>query len=90
MKWLYSVQKATQRFLISKRYHRNRFFHGSLKPDPLPSSSLYSGLYYSTSTILNATESSCCRLAFQLRLFCCLNKYSNYTCISCTCIRCAL
>ncbi|KAM0051832.1 putative vinorine synthase [Helianthus debilis subsp. tardiflorus] len=62
MKWLYSVQKATQRFLISKRYHHNRFFHGSLKPDPLPSSSLYSGHYYSTSTILNATESSCGRL----------------------------
>ncbi|KAJ0610620.1 putative vinorine synthase [Helianthus annuus] len=65
MKWLSSVHKATQRFLNSQRYHlrggyRSRFFHASNpKPDQIrSSSSLYSGHYYSTSTILNVTESS--------------------------------
>ncbi|MFS7905068.1 putative vinorine synthase [Helianthus anomalus] len=69
MKWLSSVHKATQRFLNSQRYHlcrgyRSRFFHASNpKPDQIrSSSSLYSGHYYSTSTILNVTESSDRRL----------------------------
>ncbi|KAI3829436.1 hypothetical protein L1987_03560 [Smallanthus sonchifolius] len=68
MKWLFSAHKATQRFLNSQRYHlhvgsRHRFFHASnpigwSKPDQMWASCLYSTHYYSTSTILNATESS--------------------------------
>ncbi|XP_076946670.1 epi-neemfruitin B 7-O-acetyltransferse L7AT-like [Bidens hawaiensis] len=46
MKWLFPVHKATQRFLNSQQYHQTR------------SSYLYSGQFYSTSRIINASESA--------------------------------
>ncbi|XP_076882771.1 epi-neemfruitin B 7-O-acetyltransferse L7AT-like [Bidens hawaiensis] len=68
MKWLTAARKATQRFLNSQRcrIHRgsSRHVFGASnalawsKHDQMHSLSLYSGHFYSTSTVLNATESS--------------------------------
>ncbi|KAJ0955838.1 putative vinorine synthase [Helianthus annuus] len=51
MKWFFSAHKITQHFLNSQRYH----LHGGSR---WPSLSVYSGHYYSTSKILNDTDSS--------------------------------